>query len=159
MDNKGYLGSWAWNDEDSGEEQIKDAVKNAKALKYITDTDFLINATKLVSNSSGAALALLMSAAAMTQSNGESNSTTECPAGYSYCATWECGFQCVGGYSETDPVFIWDGLEWIFESTENSGECAIQSCNSTVDCQNLPDQPTGGAICSEKKCCVYIASE
>lgn len=103
----------------------------------------------MMNNSSGAALALLMSAADMVDYNENSQSVgTKCPVNFGYCPTWECEFQCVEGYTHDEPAE--QPIE-IFEIPEETSiGCKDNPCLSDDDCP----EPT---FCYKATgCCIYV---
>ena len=118
---------------------------------------FARNGSQLVSNSSGAALALLMSASDMVVSKGN-NPATKCPDGSGYCATWLCDFQCTEGFAGYDPATKEPVGGFNLRDPE-AGACSVQTCHTNEDCENPGEDENGRYWCSATGCCIQIYVE
>ncbi|MBN2715386.1 MAG: hypothetical protein JXX14_05995 [Deltaproteobacteria bacterium] len=150
-DNYQYIGDWAWNDVNSFDENFdKNGEREHKIDLWERSPEAWGNSMSMVRNSSGATMALLMSAANMVESNGngDSSAVTKCPDGYGYCSTWACGFQCVEGHEAYIPSEQ-DGIRPTSDE-DADGQCADDPCNSNDDCP-------ADAFCSVATgCCIVI---
>ena len=143
IENAAYVNLWAWDDWQSVAENTSDEGKMKKVNRYLAKDAFWENARSMVANSSGAALALLMCAADMVESDG-SPSDTKCEEGYEYCMKWECGFQCTLTDEEPTIPPVFTGLVPFAEKT-----CQYGACSSDDDCE-------GATYCNEDDNCCYF---
>ena len=132
-------------------------VRTKKENRYLLDPAFAANASQLISNSSGATLALLMSASDMVVSQGHTPAT-KCPDGSGYCATWQCDFQCTEGFAGYDPATM-EPVDGFNVGVLNTRDCSIQACIDDEDCENLGEDENGRYWCLTTGCCEQIYVE